>query len=142
MTTSTQQYPIGGYAPGGYLCKCSTCGNEFQGNREAFQCEPCAIKDKEFYEALTPEQRERFDMKSASIYKLFFEGIKKDEEIARLKEMWRGESMTAELLKSQNGILIKALEQIDDHVDNILFSDYKNESAKCIKSIATEALKQ
>lgn len=80
-----KQYPIGGYSPGDYLRSCTSCDIEFHGHKEAFQCEECATKDKEFYDALTPEQRDRFDKRLANIVKLFFDGIKKDEEIARLR---------------------------------------------------------
>jgi len=39
-----QQYPIGGYAPGHYMCKCVSCKKEFTGDKRATQCEPCAIE--------------------------------------------------------------------------------------------------
>jgi hypothetical protein len=39
-----KQYPIGGYAPGFYSCKCVNCKIEFTGDKRAVQCEPCAIK--------------------------------------------------------------------------------------------------
>jgi len=39
-----KQYPIAGYAPGNYMCYCSTCDIKFQGDKRAVQCEPCAIK--------------------------------------------------------------------------------------------------
>jgi hypothetical protein len=39
-----KKYPIGGYAPGNYQCKCCICGNQFTGNKRAVQCEPCAEK--------------------------------------------------------------------------------------------------
>ena len=38
------KYPIGGYAPGNYMCNCSTCKTQFQGDKRAVQCEPCAIE--------------------------------------------------------------------------------------------------
>ena len=37
------EYPIGGYAPGHYICKCCNCQEEFTGDKRAVQCEPCAI---------------------------------------------------------------------------------------------------
>jgi hypothetical protein len=37
------RYPIEGYAPGQYTCKCVGCGIEFMGDKRAVQCEPCAI---------------------------------------------------------------------------------------------------
>ena len=39
-----KQYPIGGYAPGNYMCKCVTCKEKFIGDKRAVQCEPCAIE--------------------------------------------------------------------------------------------------
>ena len=39
-----KQYPIGGYAPGFYSCTCLTCKTQFQGDKRACQCEPCAIE--------------------------------------------------------------------------------------------------
>ena len=38
------KYPIGGYAPGPYMCTCCKCKIEFFGDKRAVQCEPCAIK--------------------------------------------------------------------------------------------------
>lgn len=67
------KYPIGGYAPGNYFGKCATCSKEFLGDKRASQCEPCALKDKEFYDALTPDQKARFDSRFSEIVKLFFE---------------------------------------------------------------------
>lgn len=39
-----KKYPIGGFAPGNYTCKCCICKQEFQGDKRAVQCEPCAVK--------------------------------------------------------------------------------------------------
>jgi len=38
------KYPIGGFAPGDYMCKCVTCKEQFHGDKRATQCEPCAIE--------------------------------------------------------------------------------------------------
>lgn len=38
------KYPIGGHAPGNYMCNCTTCKTQFQGDKRAVQCEPCAVK--------------------------------------------------------------------------------------------------
>lgn len=38
------KYPIGGYAPGYYACRCVTCKTQFIGHKRAAQCESCAIK--------------------------------------------------------------------------------------------------
>jgi rRNA maturation endonuclease Nob1 len=45
-------YPFGGFAPGNYFCKCSTCGKQFTGDKRSVQCEPCGIntiKDQNSY---------------------------------------------------------------------------------------------
>lgn len=65
---SDNQYPIGGYAPGNYYCKCSTCGNQFQGDKRAFQCEPCGTKSEAEWNALTPQQQQERVKKSTAIY--------------------------------------------------------------------------
>ena len=39
---SERTWPLGGYAPGNYLCKCLDCGEQFQGDKRAYQCLPCA----------------------------------------------------------------------------------------------------
>lgn len=39
-----KKYPIGGFAPGNYMCKCVTCKHEFHGDKKAVQCETCAIE--------------------------------------------------------------------------------------------------
>ncbi len=36
---------VGGWAPGPYLGKCQNCGEEFNGDKRAFECLPCAIGD-------------------------------------------------------------------------------------------------
>ena len=43
MQQKEPKYPIGGYAPGYYGCTCVTCKTQFQGDKRAVQCEPCAI---------------------------------------------------------------------------------------------------
>jgi hypothetical protein len=40
------KYPIGGYAPGNYLCNCVNCKTEFQGDKRAVQCEYCAVRQE------------------------------------------------------------------------------------------------
>ena len=37
------KYPIGGFAPGHYMCKCATCGEVYTGDKYSKQCEPCGI---------------------------------------------------------------------------------------------------
>lgn len=37
-------WPLGGYAPGSYFCKCGTCGEQYDGDKRSFCCLPCAVK--------------------------------------------------------------------------------------------------
>lgn len=42
-----RSYPIGGYAPGNYIAKCTSCGKEISFvDKLATQCEVCALWDK------------------------------------------------------------------------------------------------
>jgi len=34
-----------GWGPGGYTCKCWTCGESFMGEKRASECAPCAYGD-------------------------------------------------------------------------------------------------
>ena len=67
-----KQYPIGGYAPGNYYRNCFHCGKQFMGDKEAFQCEPCAIADKEAYDALNNEERAEHDKRFQEAVKAVF----------------------------------------------------------------------
>jgi hypothetical protein len=42
--TSKNEYPIGGYEPGYHTNKCNLCSHYFAGDKNATQCEPCAIE--------------------------------------------------------------------------------------------------
>ena len=53
------KYPIGGYAPGYYECTCVTCKTQFQGDKRAVQCEPCAI-------SMTKEEPKQTDWKEST----------------------------------------------------------------------------
>lgn len=44
VTREESEYPIGGFAPGNYYCKCCSCDAQFRGDKRAVQCEPCARK--------------------------------------------------------------------------------------------------
>lgn len=37
------KWPLSGYAPGRYLCKCHDCGEQHTADRRASQCLPCAV---------------------------------------------------------------------------------------------------
>lgn len=43
-SNQSKKYPIGGYAPGNYSCRCANCKTAFMGDKMAVQCEPCAEK--------------------------------------------------------------------------------------------------
>ena len=44
MTGSDRIWPVGGYAPGLYMCKCSTCGKTHHADKRAWQCADCVIQ--------------------------------------------------------------------------------------------------
>ena len=39
-----RKYPIGGFAPGDYICRCVTCKKPYYGDKRATQCETCAVE--------------------------------------------------------------------------------------------------
>ena len=69
--TEEKKYPIGGYAPGSYLCHCGSCDKQFMGDKRAFQCAPCAVADKDAFDKLTPQEQEEFVKKNIEIYNEF-----------------------------------------------------------------------
>jgi mannose/cellobiose epimerase-like protein (N-acyl-D-glucosamine 2-epimerase family) len=44
VAETVARWPQGGYAPGGYMCKCSTCGKTHQAEKRAWQCADCVIQ--------------------------------------------------------------------------------------------------
>lgn len=38
------EYPIGNFAPGYYICKCTSCQQMYNGDKRSNQCKTCAIK--------------------------------------------------------------------------------------------------
>jgi len=66
-----KKYPIGGYAPGNYWGKCSTCKKEFHGDKRAFQCEPCGTASQEEYDSLTEEEKIERGKKAMEAYNKF-----------------------------------------------------------------------
>jgi len=52
----TKLYPIGGYAPGNYMCNCSTCKTQFIGDKRAVQCESCAVEMVKIFKKETLEE--------------------------------------------------------------------------------------
>lgn len=57
-TMMENEYPIGGYAPGNYQCKCCSCGGGFLGDKRSVECEPCAITNRAKFDAFSPEEQE------------------------------------------------------------------------------------
>ncbi|RVO41323.1 DNA-binding response regulator [Sinorhizobium meliloti] len=43
MSENMKPWPLRGYAPGNYMCKCILCGCEFQGDKRAMECLECAV---------------------------------------------------------------------------------------------------
>ena len=44
MSEQEKRWPVGGYAPGDYTCKCTTCGQPFIGAKKATTCADCTIQ--------------------------------------------------------------------------------------------------
>ena len=40
---TVQNFRLGAYATGRYSCRCSTCGEEFEGDKRALSCLPCEL---------------------------------------------------------------------------------------------------
>jgi len=59
-----EKYPIGGYAPGSYMCRCANCKKNFMGDKRSVQCLGCAnkmMKEDSLSQAIkTPEQAKEF----------------------------------------------------------------------------------
>jgi len=73
--SNEKKYPIGGYAPGNYQCKCVTCGGGFFGDKRAVQCEPCAVNDRAKFDALSPEEQMGLLKRNAEVAKEIFDKI-------------------------------------------------------------------
>lgn len=48
---------VGGWAPGNYMSKCGNCNREFEGDKRASKCLPCAVsvlnqRANDFFDAL------------------------------------------------------------------------------------------
>jgi hypothetical protein len=56
------RYPIGGYAPGDYFCLCFRCKKQFQGDKRAVECEPCARDQCEPQTPKTPKTYDAYDI--------------------------------------------------------------------------------
>jgi hypothetical protein len=55
-------WPLGGYAPGNYLCRCYECEKEFRGDKRAVQCLECALSANHAY--LTTLKKQVFELES------------------------------------------------------------------------------
>ncbi|SRR6266540_603533 len=64
----SNKYPIGGYAPGNYHNRCSTCECSFFGDKGSFQCETCGTKSQAEWDTLTPEQQLEQQKRNVEIY--------------------------------------------------------------------------
>lgn len=42
-TPNPWPWPVNGYAPGDYMCKCRSCGCTFQADKRAWNCLECAV---------------------------------------------------------------------------------------------------
>lgn len=85
-----KKYPIGGYAPGSYQCHCGTCGESFRGDKQAVQCEPCALEAKARFDALPIEEQMQLIKRNGQIAQVMFECPVSPERdlILRIVEQW------------------------------------------------------
>lgn len=56
---------IGSYVSGNYLCICHDCGAQFEGDKRALECMPCAIQSVEQLAAQTRPMRKALFMAGA-----------------------------------------------------------------------------
>lgn len=87
---SEKKYPIGGYAPGNYHNRCSTCERSFFGDKQAVQCEPCALEAKARFDALPIEEQMQLIKRNGQIAQVLFERPVSPERdlILRIIEQW------------------------------------------------------
>jgi hypothetical protein len=118
-----KNYPIGGYAPGNYYCTCATCKAQFQGDKMAVQCEPCAVSAKERFDKLDPNEQDLLIKRNARIANFMFSGPLSPERelIYRIVEQWgnaiempKMEGWLKEYAKgaSAGAVWVKASEQL------------------------------
>jgi hypothetical protein len=49
------KWPVGGYAPGNYACKCHYCEKTFFGDKRAIECADCVIQKRMMYKTADPD---------------------------------------------------------------------------------------
>ena len=76
-----KKYPIGGFAPGNYTCKCVSCKENFMGDKRAVQCEDCAKKENKPYWKSLKEKYE-IPLNGELMDEEVFKWYKKDREQA------------------------------------------------------------
>lgn len=114
-----KKYPIGGYAPGNYHCKCWKCGADFTGDKRAVECEPCAIESKARFDAMTPAQQESVIKSNIDIWN-------------KLVNKWGADQLNPDLLKvfqdaeaTKESALQKVKEDIDlEEQANAIYQKY------------------
>ena len=76
------KFPIGGYAPGNYHCTCCKCGSKFTGDKRAVECESCAMKDKEAFDALSLEEQTELVKRNAEILNSLLNNNSSNEQLS------------------------------------------------------------
>ncbi len=78
-----KKYPIGGFAPENYHCRCGSCERSFLGDKRAYQCESCAIASRKKFDSLSlEEQVELMKRNSDAIHEAFKNWGKPDANLA------------------------------------------------------------
>lgn len=86
-----KKYPIGGFAPGNYHQRCGACGRSFFGDKRAYQCEPCAIADKEKFDALSPSEQGELMKRNAEAINEAFKDLGKPNKANSMSEIKYGQ---------------------------------------------------
>lgn len=59
MTDVPNTWPLNGHAPGNYMCRCLSCKQQFQGDKRAYQCLDCAVRQVQSLLSTLLAERER-----------------------------------------------------------------------------------
>jgi len=118
---SSKQYPIGGYAPGFYSCKCVNCKIEFTVDKRAVQCKPCAIK-------MTQEETKQDLEEAAEIYSEYqLKGMAdKSSKFECVNDFISGAKLQAERMYSEEEVL-NILHTYSNHFEILTTPKFSND---------------
>lgn len=112
-----QKWPVGGYAPGSYWCKCHQCENTFTGDKRAFQCPDCVIREllsaKEAAEAKIDACAEYLKDRQDPADRL----AQNHREICSLLEMLAEDRKRAEAAEAKLAAAVEAMREVDERAN-------------------------